>query len=149
RVDAQGDLEVLRAPLGELDDLAEFVDFRAQRLAAVLDRTIRAAPARDGGEPAPAGHGRPVVQDDRLPRRAPGEAVGGDGTAGRADVLADGEVEVVPREAGPGVARGLPDLREAGIDVDEGLPAETARQRLGGEVAADVDQEDGLPGQVE
>src|SRR5581483_5514450 len=92
-------------------------------------------------------HG-PVVEDDRRADGDPVEPGGGNGAGGAADPFSDGEVPVVAVEPGAAVAGGVPELREAGIDVDVGLAPEGAEQARVGQVAADVHEEVGATGDL-
>ena len=124
-----------------------------ERLLDVVQGPVRAdaAPASDGRE-APlrdlVGE-RPLLEHDRLARVPPldpgGRQVGG----GRADVLADREVEVVTLDAWHRPSRGEPELGEAGIDVDVHRTACTLLERGVPQVASGVDEELGVSGHLQ
>ena len=108
----------------EVIDSGEF----ARRARECLDQV-----AGEGGEIVVQRNGR----QDRLPI----DAVQRDLEVRRADVLADGEEEVVPVESH--VVLRAPDLCEAGIDIDVRATRYTHERRAGRKVAADVEQQAG------
>ena len=101
----------------------------------------RAAPAGDGRETRRRGADATTGQSlehDRLADAAPGDAATRHVAERLADVFADAEVEIVIAEPILGEPGGMPELRVAGIEVDEDAAAEPRLERGVGEVAADV-----------
>src|SRR5262249_52420314 len=95
-IDPDGDLQRLPGQAREIGKLSELLRLWAQDLALKL-QVAEPAPVRDGGEAVPGYRALlgPHLQDHRVPRVAPGDACGGQGTPRRADVPAYREVEVV------------------------------------------------------
>ena len=142
-MNVEGDLELGRRPLRQVDELPELVDLQPEGRRTVLNGTVRPAPARDRREPPGPRRGLTrVAREDRgLTRVTPADITGRDAAIGRADVLADREVEVVTVQAGAVVPRRVPELREARIEIEVRLPADPSHQRFEREVAADVQQQ--------
>src|SRR5258707_12668690 len=93
-VNVQGQLEGARSEPREADELAELVDLQAERLALVLQRSVRSTPGGDRGEAVRLGgaaRDRPLVQHDGLADRPPGDATRRDCAIGGAQVFADPE----------------------------------------------------------
>src|SRR5262249_31131000 len=86
---------------------------------------------------------RPFVEHDRLAYRAPRDVTAGNGALRRADVLADAEIEMMIAQPFVGETFEVPELRVAGILIDECALAESGLQLVQREMAADVDQEIG------
>ena len=105
--------------------------------AVGLDRPEGRAPGRDGREAAELPRGRrPLLEHDRRTGVAPVQPARGDRAADAADVLADGEVDVVHRDLlDPAF---VPELGETRVDVDEGSSAEAPPYLVGADVAAHV-----------
>ena len=89
-----------------------------------------------------AGGVRPVVEDDGLGDREPGAAAVGDRTGRLSDRAADRYEPVVPVEAHVDPLR-VPDLREAGVEVD--VDGEVGGHRLR-EHAGEVEEQVGAVG---
>src|SRR5687768_7349849 len=79
-----------------------------------------------------------MFEHDRLANRPPRDARGRDRTVWRADVLADSVIQVVPGEAGGGLAGGVPQLSESGIQIDVHLTADRRDELTEVEMTADV-----------
>ena len=144
-VDVEGQLEADAGNLsGQAREPAELVHPQAVGHAVADQGAERSPPAADAGQPAgvrPGGRiaGRPGGEVDGRERRDPVDAAGGHGASGSAEVLADGHEGVVPGE-GVVEAELPPQLREAGVDVDEDTPVGAGEQDVVVEVAHDVEQ---------
>ena len=107
-----------------------------------LDTSVAAAPAGHCSESlAQLSTRRPVVEYDRWPERPPGDAVHGQRTTWKSDVLAKGEEEVVPIQTAieqPGLQ---PQLCVARIVVQVDLDARAAFELAARQVAADIQKQ--------
>ncbi len=143
-IDVEGQLERRLDPFRQREELAELVHAQAHHAIFVFDRVIRAPPAANAAEGRPRGvlrHG-PALEADRRPDRNPIEPAGGHRAPRLADVAADGgEAVVVGKRVGQ--AQLAPDVREAGIDVEEQPLARGLQQVFLLEKAHDVDQNGG------
>src|ERR1043166_3312066 len=137
-MDVERDLESSRGPGRQLDELAELVGLGPVARALVLQRSKPPAPAGDGREPVMRAvrRDRPFGQHHRRPRRQPVGFAGRNWATWPADVLADREKHIVTVDGEHSL--GIPDLREAWVDVDVGAPARQAQESLAAKVPADV-----------
>ena len=76
------------------------------------------------------------------------DAIGWDMASWRANMHTHTEVEVMAVQARPGIAAGVPKLREAWIEVNVDFATHSAQEWLPGEMAADVDQHSSRLGQL-
>ena len=115
----------------------------------MLDPAVGAAPARHRGEPrlCRGRDGRPLAEVDRRQGRSPVEAAGRKTAAARADGEPDGDEGVVTVEPGVETLR-MPELRVPGIDVDVHLAPSACRGTAQRQVAADVDEQVGVRGDL-
>src|SRR5258708_4210470 len=108
------------------------MNLQPEGFAAVLDRAVWPAPARDGWESARVAvlaYG-PVIQDRRLPRWPPTNVSPWNPAVAASDVFANRKVIIMAREPRGSASRGVPELGKARIKVEEGLPADPAPQRF-------------------
>src|SRR5262249_15500120 len=82
----------------------------------------------------------PFLQHHRLPCRTPSNVTDRDSAARLPNVLADREIGVMSGEPSTGIAGRVPELGEAGININVDTVAKSAEERFGDEVPADVDQ---------
>src|SRR5262245_2471100 len=103
----------------------------------------RTAPARNGGEPAAFRRARygPLIEHHRLAGAPPVYEARGDATVRPADILTDGEVEVMPAELERHARIRVPALRETRVHIDVCLASNALEQRSEGEMAAKVYQQ--------
>src|ERR1043166_1764713 len=108
------------------------------------DGALGAPPVGDGGEPLATriDPRRPLVQDDRRQDRLPLHLRGRDAELRTADVLSDGEKEVVAVQ--PDFRLPGPDLGVSGIDADVRPAGDPQQRRLRRQVASNVDQQVGV-----
>src|SRR2546429_3911778 len=83
----------------------------------------------------------PTIEHNRRTRVAPRTAAGWNRAARRADIAAEREVKIVPRQPSARQSRGVPELGEAGIFIDIDLRARRLLERFDRQVPADVDQQ--------
>src|SRR6266436_8097319 len=121
------------------------MNLQPKGLSAIVHRSIGAAPTGDRGKSIGHALARdgPKVQHHRLSYRVPGNVPGRNRALRSSDIFADGEVEVMTGQTQPRVAFSMPELREAGINIDVSFATETAQERFGSQVAANVHQEIG------
>src|SRR5436190_15848605 len=117
--------------------------FESVRPPGELHGSESPAPTGDGREPMAVvlEHHWPVVKYDRLASGTPGDAPRRNLAIGRADVFADGEVEIVFSDVKRRVRIGIPELRETWINVDIGLAADAFGEWREREVPAQIHQE--------
>ena len=80
-------------------------------------------------------------EHDGLARVAPADVTRRNRAFGRADVLADREMEIVAIHTCARVAGCVPELRVSGIEIEVRLAAQASHQRFEREMTADVQQQ--------
>ena len=145
-MDVERQLELGGRTPRQVGEPPELVDAQPVAVALVVDRAVRAAPARDAGEaqwPGRKRRGRPGVQHHRLWCRDPAEPAGRDGAVGLADPFGDGDVGVVAGEDVRQPKR-APHLAETGIGVQKHTAAGGGQQLRIVAVAHHVQQQVGV-----
>src|SRR5215471_15166574 len=117
--------------------------------ASMFDRTV-ASPIANRCQSVilnPLGH-RPMGEHDRLRRRQPAQAAGGHRAISMADTLADCHQMAVSGQAHVYALNGMPELCEAGIDVEIDTDWTRGSKLFVGKHAGNVDQDIGLARQL-
>ena len=137
RVDVGGQLDREAGPARDVEHLEEAGTLVAVVGLAVEERVLVGPPLRHGRVAAPrlCGAARPRREVHGGPHALPGDVVDGHRRVGGAEILPDGQIDVVT--ADPEVVLAGPDLKRSGVQVEERGPGEADAQRrrdAGGEV---------------
>src|SRR5690242_6529882 len=98
------------------------MDLESIPYTIMLDRTVRRPPSPHRREPCRprSMHNGPLINQDGWTRMLPSDVGSGYRTSWVADIAADGEVRVIAGELFGEETLRMPELREAGVNVEIG-----------------------------
>src|SRR5438552_11410704 len=149
RVNRQRQKQLFLGPRGQGNELAQRMGFLTIEDARMFNGAI-AAPVTHRGQSVMANlvSDRPAGEHDRLRRPQPAQAAGRHGATGLADALADRHKLSVSAEAHVDTLHGMPELREARVEVEIDTGWNRTGQFLVREHASNVDQDIRVPRRV-